>query len=236
MKITGGTKSYWTRGRNSDFLITRLCFFKLACNRFRLTSTLPLCAFGLLKISLMTSYVFDWIDCDGGPLLLLPEKHLVAWEGATQPSEGRIVEANSRYSVGSQATDYDRACDVEDLLGLIDVGEGQGVVFGDEPLSTTWVPSATEDGGMFVRWVYAENETDLMQFVTNVPGKFFKDTHISISVENTDLILFAACEASNDKIYPRLKVNLPSGRYAFSTAEVSDAKTSVICHRLRKVG
>ncbi len=182
----------------------------------------------------MTNFAFEWVMCDGGPLLLLPEKHLAAWEGAAQPSDGRIVEASSRYSPGSLATDYDRACNVEELLGLIDVAEGQGVVFGDEPLSTTWLNSAKEDGGMFVRWVYAENEADIIQFSKNIPDSVFIDASVSISVENSYLILFAACEASNDIIYPRLKISLPNGRYAFSTADVSDEQTSTICHRLRK--
>ena len=47
------------------------------------------------------------------------------------------------------ATDYDRACDVNYYLGLIEIGAGKGLVLGGEPLSTAWWPSGSlgnEDG------------------------------------------------------------------------------------------
>lgn len=182
----------------------------------------------------MTDFIFEWITSEGGPLLLLPEKYLDAWEGTDEPSNGRVVEAQFRRDPDISATDYDRACDVEDFLGVIDVGEGQGVIFGDEPLMTTWLPSTTEDGGMFVRWVEAESEADLIEFATSFSQTDFHDTSVSITVDDSDLILFAAYEAGRDNFEVRLRIGLANGHYKFSTLYVSDRLTTVLCHRLSK--
>ncbi len=183
----------------------------------------------------MTNFAFEWIT-EGGPLLLLSEKYLDDWEGTEKPSNGRVVDARFRWNPDNAfATDYDRACDVEDFLGVIDVDEGQGVVFGDEPLLTTWLPSTTEDGGMFVRWVEAESETDLIEFATSFLPTDFQDTPVSITVEDSDLILFAAYEAGRDNFDVRLRISLTNGHYKFSTLYVSDRLTTVLCHHLSKI-
>ncbi|HEX8288441.1 MAG TPA: Imm21 family immunity protein [Pyrinomonadaceae bacterium] len=182
----------------------------------------------------MADFAFEWITTEGGPLLLLLEKHLDAWDGTDEPSNGRIVEANFRWNPDISATDYDRACDVDDFLGVIDVGEGQGIVFGDKPLMTTWLPLTTELGKMFVRWVEAENEADLIEFATSFSQTDFHDTLVSITVEDSDLILFAAYEAGRDNFDVRLRIGLANGRYKFSTLYVSDRLTTVLCHRLSK--
>ena len=91
---------------------------------------------------------FKWVSCRAGPHLLLPAELLGAWEGVKKPSFGRIVRAIFRFTMdpASPATDYDRACDVNDLLGLIPVGDGHALVLGgDEVPMSTWI--AHPDGG-----------------------------------------------------------------------------------------
>ena len=73
------------------------------------------------------SGVLTWLGTDFGPLLLVPGEHLSSWEGIDPPSSGRWVEARFRWhDPNDPATDYDRACDVEDYLGLIEIGTGNG--------------------------------------------------------------------------------------------------------------
>ncbi len=86
-----------------------------------------------------------WMESGGGPLLLVPGEYLPFWGGIDPPTDGRQIVAHFRYGGDdAPATDYDRACDVDDYLGVIEVGSGCGVVLGDEPLPTAIVPPSVK--------------------------------------------------------------------------------------------
>ncbi|GGV70759.1 hypothetical protein GCM10010277_82020 [Streptomyces longisporoflavus] len=61
---------------------------------------------------------------------------------------------------GDVTDDYDRACEVDDLAGVIAVGEegAQGLVLADEPATTCYLP----EHQAFVRWLGADSEADLI--------------------------------------------------------------------------
>lgn len=180
----------------------------------------------------MTELVSEWVSCDGGPLLVVAKEHLIAWEGAANPSPGRKIEAQFRWTPNGPATDYDRACDVDDYIGLIDVGSGKGIVLGDEPLMTTWLPLA--DGGLLARWVCADSEEEFLTAVRRIPDDTYEDSGFSLAVEDSPLVLLAACESSQDNIYPRIECQLPAGSYRILTTHYeADERTSLICHRLQ---
>ena len=176
-------------------------------------------------------FQFTWVSCDGGPLLLIEEKYLKFWEGSDAPSNGRVVEAEFRWGL-DVATDYDKACDIEDLLGLIDVGEGKALVLGADETSTTWLQT-NDSEGMLVRWIYANSENDAIESAKLV--SFDKEADFEFVVENYNLVLFAACESWNDNIYPRLKFSLPNGKYKIFTNEFKNDETWMICHRFKKL-
>jgi hypothetical protein len=176
----------------------------------------------------------NWISGDGGPLILMEQKHLANWEGSNAPSNGRVVEANSRWGL-EVATDYDIACDVEVYLGLINVGEGKALVLGGDELATTWFPVFENQEGILIRWNYGNSESKVIEFAKAALGKFEKDEVVEFTLEDSELILFVAAESGNDKIYPRLNFNLSSGTYKISTIEREDEQTSVICHHFRKI-
>jgi hypothetical protein len=144
----------------------------------------------------MTELIRDWISCNS-PLLLVAKDELRAWEGTDVPSQGRMVEARFRWNPDGPATDYDRACDVDDYLGVIAVGNSNGIVLGDEPLMTTWLP--LKDSGLLVRWVYADNEEALLAAAHRIPNDAFEDSGFHLAVGNSPLVLLAACESSKDK-------------------------------------
>ncbi|WDJ07084.1 Imm21 family immunity protein [Xanthomonas campestris] len=91
----------------------------------------------------------NWIESSGGPLVLLHRDLLPEWCGST----GSVVDAD--------ATDYTRACDVIDELGVIDVGSRQALVLGDEPDRT----ALTKRGKsiFIIRWRWAPSEGDLLE-------------------------------------------------------------------------
>ena len=179
----------------------------------------------------MSELVREWIDCNS-PLLLVARDHLIAWEGTNVPSNGRKVEACFRWNPDGPATDYDRACDIDDYVGVIDVGNGKGIVLGEEPLMTTWRPFS--DGGLLVRWVFAESEEDLISSALNIPIDDYEDSGVSLRISSSSLVLFAACESSEDELYSRIGFEMALGDYKILTCKHDSEQLGLISHRLRR--
>jgi hypothetical protein len=61
---------------------------------------------------------------------------------------------------GEVLDDYDRACEVDGLAGVLAVGEKgrQGLVLADEPATTCYLPERRT----FVRWLGASSEAELI--------------------------------------------------------------------------
>ncbi|WP_042446944.1 Imm21 family immunity protein [Streptacidiphilus jiangxiensis] len=93
-----------------------------------------------------------WVESMGGPLIVVPASALTRWHGCTQSG----MAAGS----GDVLDDYDRACEVEGLAGVIAVGDegAQGLVLADEPASSFYLP----EHQAFVRWLGANSEADLI--------------------------------------------------------------------------
>jgi hypothetical protein len=78
---------------------------------------------------------------DGGPLMLAPRSPAPLWEGSAHPSGDRVVEAVFRWAAPvAPATDYDRACDVEEGAALLSAGEGWVIVLNSEIAGAGWLP------------------------------------------------------------------------------------------------
>ena len=77
-----------------------------------------------------------WASTLGGPLLVIEEHRLPSWRGL-------------------EDGDCDRACAVTDYVGRLEVGDGQGLVLGDEPAMTA--AAVRSDGVVFVRWHAADD-------------------------------------------------------------------------------
>jgi len=92
-----------------------------------------------------------WVESMGGPLIAIPVSALDGWGGCT---ESGIM------SDGDVRDDYDRACEVDGLAGVVGVGRkgAQGLVLADEPATTCYLPELRA----FVRWLGADCEADLI--------------------------------------------------------------------------
>ncbi|MGW5779853.1 immunity 21 family protein [Streptomyces sp. NPDC003863] len=93
-----------------------------------------------------------WVESMGGPLIAVPVSVLNGWRGCTE--SGMVI------GDGDVTDDYDRACEVDDLAGVIAVGEEgiRGLVLADEPATTCYLP----EHQVFVRWLGADSEADLI--------------------------------------------------------------------------
>ncbi|MEV6474904.1 immunity 21 family protein [Streptomyces sp. NPDC051657] len=93
-----------------------------------------------------------WVESMGGPLIAIPVSVLDGWGGCSM--SGMVI------SDGDVTDDYDRACEVDGLAGVIGVGaqRAQGLVLADEPAMTCYLP----EHHAFVRWLGADSEADLI--------------------------------------------------------------------------
>lgn len=87
----------------------------------------------------------------GGPLIVIPVGALAAWRGCT---ESGVTAGDA-----SAPDDYDRACAVADLAGVITAGPNgeQALVLADEPATTRYLP----EHRTFLRWLAADSEAGL---------------------------------------------------------------------------
>ncbi|MFF3791934.1 Imm21 family immunity protein [Streptomyces sp. NPDC001981] len=92
-----------------------------------------------------------WVQSMGGPLIVIAVSALTSWRGCT--------EAGAIVGDATAPDDYDRACAVDDLAGVIAVGDNgaQALVLADEPATTCYLP----EHRAFLRWLAADSEDGL---------------------------------------------------------------------------
>ncbi|MFD8637517.1 Imm21 family immunity protein [Streptomyces sp. NPDC059533] len=93
-----------------------------------------------------------WVESLGGPLIAIPVSVVEGWGGCTM--SGIMV------GDGDVPDDYDRACEVEGLAGVVAV-DGQaarGLVLADMPARTCYLA----EHRVFVRWLGASSEAELI--------------------------------------------------------------------------
>ena len=191
---------------------------------------------------------FKWVSSRGGPHLLLPAELLGAWEGVKKPSFGRIVRAIFRFTMdpASPATDYDRACDVNDLLGLIPVGDGHALVLGgDEVPMSTWIAHPDGRGGdivILMQWADDARVARQIAVTPTVPDEQFDATGLDFHLRGDDAVLLPASDSGPNWVDGCLRCALPAGRYAVTTAELTrdgngdgDIGEILRVHRLRAI-
>ena len=164
------------------------------------------------------SEYLNWINSAGGPLVLLQESLLSHWSG-------------------DDDSDYDRACRIDDHLGLISVGPGEALVLGDEPFQTSWLQLPEVPGGTIVRWEYAPSKAAVLRSLSEVQGIVWSETNLVLNITSQKLMLFdAACPGSHPDCMETgclLVINLEPGEYSIKTGRFQpDKETSLILHRL----
>jgi hypothetical protein len=140
-----------------------------------------------------------WASTMGGPLLVLEELRLGAWGGL-------------------ESGDYDRACAVTEEVETLAVGDGVGLVLGDEPAMTA--VGTRSDGLILVRWHAADDaamvERAIVALEVGEPVEA-EDTGVLVAWEGPALIVF-------DSVEPGVE----QGRYALEeTREIGEGALQV---------
>jgi hypothetical protein len=108
-------------------------------------------------------------------------------------------------------------------------------------MATTFFPTA--DGGIFVRWIHAENEEDVVRAVRSVPESLWERFPHTFDVGRAGLLLLdSACQGderrppSADGVFSWMKLSVPNGTYQVYTADYQpDEWTHLILHRIKQI-
>lgn len=180
-----------------------------------------------------------WVECDAGPHILLEKRLIASWGGVNKSSNKRIVYARVGYEEeNDSATDYDMACDIDDYIGLISVGDGNGIVIADDVPRSTWIAADDQKGGYLVILNYIEEGTSdntIINKIREAREECFEPTDLKLSVQDNTLYLFAACDSEPNWIYGFLEIQIEPGTYSIDTIEnFNFGDSSFRVHRLKK--
>lgn len=169
-----------------------------------------------------------WVESMGGPLIAIPASVLGGWGGCTM--SGMVI------GDGDVPDDYDRACEVNGLAGVIAVGgqDARGLVLADEPATTCFLPEQQ----VFVRWLGADSEADLIaaaQAILNDPAVEWEECGFW-ETDGPAVLLDSASEGAELNVeYPngggmpeQAPIAIPPGRWAVRAVHTSvNEETSV---------
>lgn len=158
-----------------------------------------------------------WIQTDGGPLILIEKRLMDFWEG----------------SLGENViTDYDRACLIDDFLGLVDVESSPCLILNDEPLRTA-IWQENPDEAIFVRWRWANNEETIKEILPkSLKLESWEKSEIKLSLSGDELFLFDSSYGGKE-VEESLNLKLPKGQYYIYTLFFEpDNETAFILHLL----
>ena len=156
----------------------------------------------------------DWISSEGGPLVVIGKSELVNWQGV-------------------DSSDYNRACSVEDYVGLIPVGNSEAIVLGDEPCQTG-VVSLNSREVVLARWVYGEDELTVENYLKKLSEKAFNNPceQIEYQAKDDNFVLFDA--TLNGESASGVDIALPLDKYVIKTIQYEpDENTFLILHMCR---
>lgn len=177
----------------------------------------------------MTGSAREWVWTDGAPLILLQDDLLAEWHG-NDPNPS----SNDR----TAATDYDRACEVQDYVGVIPVGRGTALVLGDEPMDATWWPSRDLAEGLIVRVSYSAGDEAVTRIIESLRLESLVDTGVRMIVTSSRLRLFDSVYAGTEERVRvgMLMVSIPIGSYVVHSAVLREPGSHmIVVHRLLRV-
>lgn len=157
-----------------------------------------------------------WVESLGGPLVVVPEAVLEAWSGSAGNDDG--------------TDDYGRACAIEGHIGLVPVGQAEGLVLGDEPASTAYLPAQ----GLFVRWSAAESEEAMLGSVGAAMRAASWEPELLWQVPGPVVLFDSAWTGEECRQQDHVRVDLKTGPYAVRAAYVEpDPQTWLTLIELR---
>jgi hypothetical protein len=155
-----------------------------------------------------------WIECDGGPHILIESKYLKIWKAETEEGFKKSYEH------------YEEAGLIDDYIGVLKTEFGKCIIISEDICSSTWLSDNHSNGFIvvinYVSDSYQNEELEseiLLKEFSKISEDQFIDTHLIYQVTDEELYLFAACDFGSDWLYHYCKLNLLPGKYSIKMIE-----------------
>jgi hypothetical protein len=168
-----------------------------------------------------------WIMSEGGPLIAVERELRASWGGIcrlTVPAQGA-------------ANDYDRPPQRLDYIQTIDLDRGQGLVFGEGPVDTTFFQES-DQLLYIVRVIYCNLDFDLNRLMTSLDGRLFDSPieTIDFRLFSGNLSIFDSAEDGSRSDVSSIDAKVSPGLYRVDTVLYqSDEAACSIIHRMNNI-
>lgn len=174
----------------------------------------------------MTMY---WIKSAGGPLVTIGRELAPLWRGISGNSSPLTATTEKI------ATDYSRACEIEDYVGIVNVSDGNAIILGDMPLATAfWTDNSSKI--FIVRAFYMDPDEDVATLLAQVNDKELgrEIESIDYTVSNENMVIFDSALPGKRFQDEFISIVVPTGHYRILTFEFKpNPRTSLLLHRFR---
>lgn len=175
-----------------------------------------------------------WLDTDAGHLILMPVSVRRQWSGIEPSSAPEATTVRFRWNQPNDPpSDYDRACGVDDYVGILQVGSHQAIVLGQDPL-----PAASRvlpDGALVVARLYT-TEIGLPGRLPSIGGLDWQSVG-HVILDGSRLVLFDSTEVGwEEPLFPSVEIEMAAGRYEVEHTRYGDDDMQLWLVRLRPSG
>jgi hypothetical protein len=110
-------------------------------------------------------------------------------------------------------SDYDRACEVEDYVGVIKVGDDEALVLGDMPSHTARVV-VDSSAVLFIRWIWADDENQVVNAMKgfSIAQQDWANMDLEIRFPVSDIVLFDS-SYPGEAVEEMLEMTIELGAY-----------------------
>ena len=164
-----------------------------------------------------------WIASEGGALIAVEQKLQSDWGGIcrlTVPAAGA-------------SNDYQRIPEKLEYIQVIDLHSGQGLIFGEGPLDTTFWEDP--DQKLFiVRTIYCDPDFDADAIMRGLDQTMFENPveRIKFAFASSRVVIFDSADDGSCSGIPYIKEDIPPGHYQITTILYEPNKrASLIIHR-----
>lgn len=122
---------------------------------------------------------------------------------------------------------------MSEYVGVLSVGDQDGLVLAGDHLPATWM-SVDPRTGILARWMFGPSDAAVNEALNHAAALGGWREDAAFTVIDRQLYLFDSAEAGAEPLGPRLTVQLDPGTYVVETCEYRpDPEISLVLHRLR---
>lgn len=165
----------------------------------------------------------NWIQSEGGPLLGIGKEIVGLWRGIA----GSSFLGKNNY----KNTDYDRACEIKDYIGIIPVDNYQAIVFGDMPLSTTIIKNRKNIHVIRAFFMDPDPDINIIFRKYLYSDSINQVESINVNLPYNSILIFDSAIPGSEISEEYIEVSIDSGKYTVKTNEFNpDKRTSLLIH------